>query len=613
MRKYFEKKGWSAEADRTIRKANPQVQNGRWTGYPTVLSQKAFLDWFWDFQKDFLYQGRGKYDASPDQPLAGSDCKRRPDIFLAPSSASKHDDKYKWIDVRVIGELKQSEIRGKYVEELLNFCGHAREVFAAQPTRRFLHGFIIRGSDMELWVFDRSGPYGSVRFNIHEDPCLFIRIMFGYTRMDDDELGMNTYIKEDETGKYISFRADGKSEERFYLEDKPIASQRAIVCRGTACYRAKKGDSESWEYVVKFAWRSDKRQAEGELLKLAGERNVWGVAKWIGHSDLGSISDMRSGLRFGKSYTFRTARRDDINQCHSTTQGISMTPVNTPSPGSKRKELAKAPMAPPRKRSKLGSHVESATVQANRAIGNVRSRCEENPSGNSPTAPEIRDDHVFENRIFSCLIISPPGRPVRDFTSILEFLQACLDFLKGHRSLYHDGKILHRDVSENNIIITKAERDGDPRGMIIDLDLAIELDGRPSGAKHRTGTMQFMAIEILEGEPHTYRHDLESFFYVMLWVMIQLRYGFLPETSRLRSWYAGSYEQIANQKRGHMDKRAFKRILAEFQPAFHGFETLAEKVRDILFPYREGLFTGTYADADRLYLPMMNAFKQELE
>ena len=60
-----------------------------------------------------------------------------------------------------------------------------------------------------------------------------------------------------------------------------------------------------------------------------------------------------------------------------------------------------------------------------------------------------------------------------------------------------------------------------PRGMLIDLDLAKELDSGLSGARHRTGTMEFMAIEVLEGGAHTYRHDLKSFFYVFLWVIIR--------------------------------------------------------------------------------------------
>ncbi|EQK99162.1 serine/threonine-protein kinase Sgk2 [Ophiocordyceps sinensis CO18] len=30
--------------------------------------------------------------------------------------------------------------------------------------------------------------------------------------------------------------------------------------------------------------------------------------------------------------------------------------------------------------------------------------------------------------------------------------------------------------------------------------------------------MQFMAVEVLLKADHTYRHDLESFFYVLLWM-----------------------------------------------------------------------------------------------
>jgi len=122
----------------------------------------------------------------------------------------------------------------------------------------------------------------------------------------------------------------------------------------------------------------------------------------------------------------------------------------------------------------------------------------------------------------SCLVISPSGRPIREFESVKESLEACRDIIRAHRPLYQDGNIL-RDISENNVIIAEAEKEGEPKGLLIDLDLAKELDSGPSGARHRTGTMEFMAIEVLEGVAHTYRQDLESFFYVFLWVII--RYG----------------------------------------------------------------------------------------
>jgi len=155
--KCFEGKPWSKEAQQIVDEMNPRVVGGRWTGYPERPSQDAFLDWLFGLQSQFIANRRSTYHASPDLPLAGSECKRKPDIFLAHFDASKDERHHNWAEVQVIGELKQSKIRGMDTAELLKFCGNACELFASQPTRRFLHGFIIRGSYMELWVFDRSG------------------------------------------------------------------------------------------------------------------------------------------------------------------------------------------------------------------------------------------------------------------------------------------------------------------------------------------------------------------------------------------------------------------------------------------------------------------------
>ena len=125
---------------------------------------------------------------------------------------------------------------------------------------------------------------------------------------------------------------------------------------------------------------------------------------------------------------------------------------------------------------------------------------------------------------------------------------------------------------------------------------AKDLEGGPSGARHRTGTMEFMAIEVLKDSPHTYRHDLESLFYVFLWVIIGHHEGAgcrLPENSQLRDWYRGSYRQIANMKRSHMDKGEFEDIIAEFPADFESCKGLTRELRDILFPIvNRVLFTG---------------------
>ena len=92
---------------------------------------------------------------------------------------------------------------------------------------------------------------------------------------------------------------------------------------------------------------------------------------------------------------------------------------------------------------------------------------------------------------FRCLVISPAGRAIWDFRSLPELLKALRDAIKAHRSLYTAGKILHRDISENNIIITDPKEADGFTGMLIDEDLAKEIGSRRSGARHQTGTMEF--------------------------------------------------------------------------------------------------------------------------
>ncbi len=98
--------------------------------------------------------------------------------------------------------------------------------------------------------------------------------------MTDAELGLNTFIRRD-GDKYIV--AQGV---KIRLEDKPLAWQRGIICRGTACYRGRNKDPGGLEHMVKFAWPSDKRCREGDLLKLAKERGVKGIAEWVHHEQI---------------------------------------------------------------------------------------------------------------------------------------------------------------------------------------------------------------------------------------------------------------------------------------------------------------------------------------
>lgn len=87
-----------------------------------------------------------------------------------------------------------------------------------------------------------------MKFDIHKEPERFVKVLAGYALMSDAEIGLNTFIKRDINGKYIVAR-----DVRISLGDKPIATTKAIVCRGTTCYRGMRPSSMDREYVVKFS------------------------------------------------------------------------------------------------------------------------------------------------------------------------------------------------------------------------------------------------------------------------------------------------------------------------------------------------------------------------
>ena len=430
-------------------------------------------------------------------------------------------------------------------------------------------------------------------------------------------------------------------------------------------------DSTDWEYVVKFAWPSDKRQREGDLLKLAKERGVTGIAMWFNHEqitiddDPDTISHFRRDMKFGtprklsskaswvdsspessRAYSKTSLRgRSGSGAAHLMGLGISASNATTSSSGQKRKRDEKLDGGSRLKKSKSdGSHAGATNPQIKEgeldAIGahsiqepvidslaDCRNEWQQNNADSiqEAGADSLTDceSETYGNRVNYCLVTSPAGRPLHEYQSVTELLEALRDAIRGQRSLLEDGRILHRDISENNIIITELPAEGAPKGRLIDLDLAKELDSMPSGARHRTGTMQFMAIEVLEGKGHTYRHDLESFFYVFVWMCI--RYGYegtgrqnpnklmRPKTNILRGWYTGMYAEIANTKQGHMGKNRFENVIAEFAPKFENLKPLARELRSALFPIRDGdIFTGTFHDHHIMYDRMIMAFNNAI-
>ncbi|KAF8802375.1 hypothetical protein BYT27DRAFT_7341453 [Phlegmacium glaucopus] len=99
------------------------------------------------------------------------------------------------------------------------------------------------------------------------------------------------------------------------------------------------------------------------------------------------------------------------------------------------------------------------------------------------------------------------------------------DVFRCYRWLYEEAKVIHRDISLNNLMYRK-KADNSVYGVLSDYDLSHLLTRQTPGptSKQRTGTKPYMAIDLLQPSPpnHLYHHDLESLFYVI--VILTSRY-----------------------------------------------------------------------------------------
>ncbi|KAI1172842.1 FunK1 protein kinase [Nemania sp. FL0916] len=525
---------------------------------PSTTPPDDLLEWFSSYIPRETGRARGSWhipsrNTAPKHASVGDGTR----IFLSIPASPASDAQTRWDRVQVVGQV-YSHGHVDYQQGLLQLCQSAFRVFISQPTRLFLHGFYIRGSLTELWVFDRSGLYCSDTIDVRKNFNEFSAAILSYQRMTDQELGKNKIMEIDEGSDGILHSSiTTPSLGKLYLESEPIASSQDLVGPGTTCYRAGIPGSNRWDYVVKFAWRWARERPEDELLKLAKEKCVWGVVSVDHYEELESTANLRRGLRWGPHKKFT---RLPFREKHE------------------------------------------AIEQEQRQEMNV---------GGFNHYTEETDDN-FRNRILACIVTSPVGRPLSTFRSVSELLRVFHDAIKCHRSLFHDAKILHQDISPGNMIIVDSREETMLTGILIDLDSAIEISSGAEIESSIIGTRPFMAIGVLKREQHTYRHDLESFLYVFLWAIITNHASSPPETSRLRQWSNGGWDELAARKSLDMDRNNFQDLLTEFPPGLDSLKPLAENLRQILFPIRDGAIwtkTDSSPDAvDKLYDEMLNAF-----
>ncbi|GAP89782.1 putative rhodopsin kinase [Rosellinia necatrix] len=543
---------------------NPRFRGG-WTGWPKDANQDDVFCWFAELSEELTafaenYKStpthRRRPLAQPSKSIQGSTAERKLDVGFVSNQTAGKDSRCHWSQILVPGELKSNPSADTTPKAWLDLGWYAREVLAAQDTRRFVLGFTLCGSLMRVWLFDRLGGIASERFDINEDGLQFVATILGFLWMNEEELGFDSTIIIKNGQRFIDIERKGQTE-RLIIDTK-MKRVPCVAGRATTCWKAYREGDLRTPLVVKDSWQYTERDEEGELLRQATENGAVNVARYYHHETVyirGQIDDVRSNVRGGlnimEAENYRPRR-----SITSPSTSVLREGRTSSSAGLKRASSQIDAPLPPSKRSYSTSLTEASTI--------------------------------MPNRVHRRVIVCDYGKPIYKASSRVALLSALEGCIEGHESLHKAG-LLHRDISINNLMINEEEENPSWASFLIDLDLAIRTQREGvSGAKGKTGTRAFMAVGTLEGEQqHSFMHDLESFFWVLFWICIHYNGpGKDIGPTEYESWNYESDDQLVVSKVGTINnERIFLKIAGKkFTPYYRSLIPWVNRLRRKVFP-----------------------------
>ena len=138
-------------------------------------------------------------------------------------------------------------------------------------------------------------------------------------------------------------------------------------------------------------------------------------------------------------------------------------------------------------------------------------------------------------------------------------------------------------------LVSLLETDNQSRlKYLAELELEGTLSSKPPQSPNRAGTKIFMAIGALRGKSHSFMHDLESFFWVLLWICIHWN-GPGEErrkTNEFEEWNTEPVEYLTKTKIGMASEedRFSKEIGDSFSEYCKRLIPCVQALRKVVFP-----------------------------
>ncbi|EAU89792.2 other/FunK1 protein kinase [Coprinopsis cinerea okayama7 len=413
------------------------------------------------------------------------------------------------------------------------------------PRRLWVYGMTIEDDQVTIWYFSRSHSMMSMSFSFLDRADLLVEMLVSFFCATDEQLGIDPNVKLVAKDKYVyRFPSDATNPEpAYYYTVDSIVEYRPqrLRCRGTRLWKVTQVKSfdnydriSDKDLVLKEVFLNNDAPSEMDIQQKLFEdvKKFRGDKGWRQREILSAFSaeskrTLGTALKDFKKY-FSCAIRQ-----HSGHPGLEVSPKARAVPNI-------FPVYTPPPEQPLGTTVrhmsgtQSALEQARmkKSTRNKPSEIKADPDSLTPRRP---CRVLFEN-------VCTPLHDIPTLGEAIDILKQCVIALQ---IMFCAGWV-HRDISAGNILALRGKR-GKWQVKLSDLEYAKRFPSNaPASSQPKTGTPYFMPLEILmktllvrpeydrvinmgiERTPtivapriviHGFQHDLESVWWIILWLI----------------------------------------------------------------------------------------------
>ncbi|KII92452.1 hypothetical protein PLICRDRAFT_172541 [Plicaturopsis crispa FD-325 SS-3] len=463
------------------------IKDDRWSAYPvdpSAIPEKEDtvckgLDGIFDAIVEQCHGnslGRTQILMRTQNPQQTPISDERTNISRPDGAFTLMDSPYDWGRIGASEERKTQKSRKDEYDNIRKIIWSLHHVMRDDPCRRFTYGVTIEDTQMRLWFCNRSGMIVLEAFNFVTDVEKVIHIYASFAFATPAEMGWDPTIRAipntSPTEYDISVHSDDQTRPTVYHSARLIWDSAAEEMHGPATRIFEAVDPATGRNIaIKDAWRDHKRESEGASVRMV----------------MGKLDNLGERGQPFKKYFMDVLEYGDVQ--------VDGQPDDT-------LKLGMRGMPLPEKYGVLSLLRPARTT--------------EEATGNHPIVADLelafdiraRPDFEYRHRVHHRVVFADVGTPIHDLVRLKDRAQALVDSLKGHKALCDMGYV-HRDISVGNILWTKT-LDGKMVGKLTDLEYLLAIDSDEKARSTRTGTMDFMSIEVDSMTYHFRPDDVEN-------------------------------------------------------------------------------------------------------